>query len=361
MNSERAREIYNNLITNGVSSIQSYIANRKAEELFLDFKRSADDGNGKKLHDNDRKNLAKAISGFGNSEGGVIVWGVDCSKDSDGADVAKSEFPIENVDRFVSLLQAAVSGCTTPPHIGVENYAIKKDADSGFIVTLIPKSMNSPHQSIIDSKYYMRSGSSFSPVPHSVLVGMFGKRPQPWVFLMFSVGPAKINMRQDGSKEVLCQIGFMITNNGRGIARDSFLNVEIHGLPGKNCKSWFDWVDKTNWTGSFAFGFKLGIICNENFRIPPRNFAQPIILNVSLVPPFDKGMNIELKCGCEGSPSADFSLSNIKTEIERYYNEICSSVDLSKSQGLIGKLFSIKQGELKEESSLEPSNPANTG
>ena len=36
------------------------------------------------------KNLSKAISGFGNSEGGVLVWGVDCSRDLEDGDVAKA-------------------------------------------------------------------------------------------------------------------------------------------------------------------------------------------------------------------------------------------------------------------------------
>lgn len=349
MNTERANEIYNNIIKNGVGTIEGYIQTRRAEELFLDFKRSADNGKREKLHDNDRKNLAKAISGFGNSEGGVIVWGIDCSKDHDGADVAKAKFPIENVDRFVSLLQNSISGCTIPPHSKVENFGLKiPGQNNGYAITLIPKSLTAPHQSIFDYKYYMRAESNFSPVPHSILSGMFGRRPQPWVFLMFSVGPAKINIKGNGTKELLCQIGLMITNNGQGIARDSFLNTEIIKLPGSNCNAWFDWTDKTNWTGSFAFGFKLGLICNENFRIPPRNFAQPVVLNVTLLPPFENELKINLKCGCEGAEITDSTLENAIDKIKEYYDEIISLPNLKESQSLVGKLFGIKQEEIKE-------------
>ena len=112
---ERCLEIYERIKERGQAAIEEFIADRRSEDLFLDFKRSSDDGNGNRLSNNDRKNLAKAISGFGNSEGGVIVWGVDCSLDVDGADVAHTEVFINNPTRFSSLLQGVISGCTVPP------------------------------------------------------------------------------------------------------------------------------------------------------------------------------------------------------------------------------------------------------
>ena len=343
MKMDRAREIYNNIIQNGTSAINDYLITRKTEELFLDFKRSADNGKGKTLDSIDRKNLAKAISGFGNSEGGVIIWGIDCSKDCDGADVAKAKMPLDNVDRFVSLLQTAISGCTIPPHNGVENYGVKKGNDNkGYAITLIPKSLNSPHQDVIDSKYYMRAGSNFFPVTHGLLSGMFGRRPQPWVYLMFVVAPVEIKKRQDGIKELLCKIPLTIRNDGQSIARDSFLNAEIIRLPGNNCNAWFDGIDKTNWQANFIFFCKLGLICNENYRIAPSNFVEPVILNISIVPPFERDIKIDFKCGCEGAESTDFSLSNTVDKVLEYYNKIINLDNLNKSQGLVGKLLGIK-------------------
>lgn len=346
MKMDRAREIYNNIIQNGISAIDDYLIIRTTEELFLDFKRSADNGKGKKLDSSDRKNLSKAISGFGNSEGGVIVWGIDCSKDCDGADVAKAKMPLENVDRFISLLQNAILGCTLPPHNGVENYGVKEGNDNkGYAITLIPKSLNSPHQATIDLKYYMRTGSNFSSVTHGLLSGMFGRRPQPRVCLMLTVVPAKIKIRQDGTKELLCKIGIMIRNNGQAIARDSFLNAEIIRLPSTNCTAKFNCLDKTNWLGSFAFNFKLGLICNENYRIAPSNFAAPVILNISICPPFESDIKIDFKCGCERAESTDLSLSNTADKILKYYNKIINLDNLNKTQELVGKLLGIEFGK----------------
>jgi len=60
-----------------MSAIDDLVKNRSHEELFLDFKRSADNGNGERLYPTDHRHLADAISAFGNSEGGVIVWGLN--------------------------------------------------------------------------------------------------------------------------------------------------------------------------------------------------------------------------------------------------------------------------------------------
>ncbi|MFC1752675.1 helix-turn-helix domain-containing protein [Thermoproteota archaeon] len=349
MNKERAQDIFNNIKKKGMKAINDYILARKTEELFLDFKRSANEGQTDILHQNDRNNLAKAISGFGNSEGGVIVWGVDCAKDLDGADVAKAKIPIKNVERFTSLIEGAISGCTIPPHVGVENHSIKiKGKNEGYVVTLIPKSNNAPHQAIVKNQYYMRAGSSFVPIPHGILAGMFGKRPQPWVYLMFSTGPAKITQLPSGEKEVHCEIGLMLYNGGQGIARDTYLNAEIYDTPGKSGKTAFRPIDRDNWIGNFSFGYKLGVICKEGFRIAPNNLSQPIILEVFLLPPFSGDFKVRLKSGCADGAPHEMELHSTKKNIEETYDQILNATDLSNSQDLVSKLLGIEKGKIKE-------------
>jgi hypothetical protein len=104
---DRALELYRRVVAGGEAVIEE-IETRAVEELFLDFKRSADEGRSVVLHQNDRNNLAKAISRFGNSSGGIIIWGIDCSRDLDGADVARAKHPVANVARFLGNLQGAV-------------------------------------------------------------------------------------------------------------------------------------------------------------------------------------------------------------------------------------------------------------
>jgi len=149
----RAEDIFNDIVERGMDAIEDFLVSRKSEELFLDFKRSANDGQGETLDSGDWKNLSKAISGFGNSEGGVLVWGVSCGKVKERGDVPDALQPVTDVRRFVSLLEGAVSGCTVPPHTDVLSQAILSEGDTGFAITLIPKSLNTPHQSIQNTQY----------------------------------------------------------------------------------------------------------------------------------------------------------------------------------------------------------------
>ena len=99
----RAEDIYKRIEKGGEKALDELILTQQSEELFLDFKRSANSGNSTVLADKDRNNLAKVISGFGNSEGGVVVWGIECKRGIDGADLPKAKFPITNAKRFQSF------------------------------------------------------------------------------------------------------------------------------------------------------------------------------------------------------------------------------------------------------------------
>ena len=54
----RAEEIFEKIKRDGIVAVDEFFVQRQSEELFLDFKRSADNGEGTKLHENDRHNLA---------------------------------------------------------------------------------------------------------------------------------------------------------------------------------------------------------------------------------------------------------------------------------------------------------------
>jgi len=312
---DRCREIYDRIVTQGKSAIEGFIADRRAEELFLDFKRSSNNGSEPRLSDNDRRNLAKAISGFGNSEGGVIVWGVDCSSDKDGADVAKAIVALENPKRFVSLIQGAISGCSVPPHSGVENHVIEIEGGKGFVVTLIPKSNSAPHQMLPNKQYYIRSGSDFVPTPHDVLAGMFGRRPQPHVFHHFLLSVPKLE-----GDTLIVTFGVAVHNQGPGIASDVFLICLLQELPGPNCTMQFDPPDRTNWTGGWEFGRQISLISAPGYRLPPGANAQPLVVHLHLAPPFEHDLKISGSVGSGQSQKYEFLIENRANNIEQQYS-----------------------------------------
>lgn len=318
----RAQEIFDRINNEGMKAILGFIEDRKAEELFLDFKRASNDGKDKKFTEIDRKNLAKAISGFGNSEGGVIVWGIDCSRDQSGADVAKALIPIEDPEKFTSLLEGAISGCTIPPHSGVRNIFIKDSEDTGYVITLIPKSDATPHQSVVSKHYHIRAGSDFIPTPHDVLAGMFGRRPQPHVFHNFIL--ATPSMRNEALE---IGIGLMVHNEGPGIASDIFAICRNESLPGARCDLSMEIPDKTNWTGNYGFNRQLSLIGIPEYRLPPGSSSQPMILKLKLEPPFEEELRIFGRVGAGESRRYDFYIKGTAELVKQQYDEFLRKED----------------------------------
>ena len=295
----RAYDLFSRLEAEGESMLDELISDRKAEELFLDFKRSANDGKRHRLHPDDRKNLSKALSGFANSEGGVIIWGVDTQKLPDGVDVAQGKKPITEPQRFVAWLEQAISGRTVPPCPGVRNIVI----GNGFAATLVPKSDLAPHRSTTYNNYYIRAGSSFVPVTHDTLAGMFGRRPQPKLVHQFFVEPVALKAKQ-------ARITFKIALNvtGRAIARDLYIVLNIVD-PGEPSSLKYKFVAEGKFDYHHLYGVHTSVVSRPSFRLPPSGLIAPISVTLELSPPIRRGLQVSAVYGCEGSVPQRFERS----------------------------------------------------
>ena len=336
---ERAYDIFEKITKGGIESINGFIITRKSEELFIDFKRSADDGKGFTLNNKDRENLSKAISGFGNSEGGILIWGVDCSKCTDNADVANAKVPIQNAQRFLSWIENVISGCTIPPHTEVRNALILENGtDDGYIVTYIPKSNNSPHQVVGSSRYYIRAGSNFVPTPHAVLAGLFGKRPQPEIIYQFLYDTSK---KVNNSLPI--SFLFVIRNIGQSIARDIYLNATAWGKPSENSTIAFEIKDQINWEGHFLLGLEISILTKPGIRLAPQSSHTPLLTKLNLIPPFDTDLKIEFNYGCENGIPKYYQIELRIDELNALYFEASKPQETNEFKRLIDRLFSGTQ------------------
>jgi predicted HTH transcriptional regulator len=132
------------------------IDEQQEENVFLDIKLKTNPASSNLLKD-DKKNYAKALSGFSNTSGGVIIWGVDCRKNEEGVDGASEMVPIVQPKAFLGNLNSLISDAHTPINNGIRNILISmpNDSDKGFIVTYVPESSLPPHRA-----YYFNIFSS---------------------------------------------------------------------------------------------------------------------------------------------------------------------------------------------------------
>lgn len=314
----RAEELFYTIQTGGITAIEQFIQERRSEELFLDFKRSADDGNLKNLHVNDLNNYGRAISGFGNSSGGVIVWGIDCSDLGDGSDVARGKRPIEDPKRFVSWLEKKTSGRTLPAHSEVIHHAIEiPNSTKGYVITLIPKSDFAPHQEINSKCYLMRIGSNFEPVPHGILEGFFGRRIQAKIAHKFLVKSIKFKDHDN----IKIQLGISLRNEGRGLAKYAFLNADIITCPTKTVIS-LQPPSPENWISHFTLGISFTSVAREGVMMPPTSWMTPLIININLNSRIDKGIAIYCCCGSENSQPIHFELVCTLEELQACFSDV---------------------------------------
>src|SRR5208282_5504396 len=97
-------------------------------------------------------NLAKAVSGFANSDGGIVIWGVDTRRNTEGIDCAVAAPGLLDVARFVNKLNEYTRTVTSPSVTGVEHRAIMEAP--GFAITLVPASDSGFHMAKLGEDRY---------------------------------------------------------------------------------------------------------------------------------------------------------------------------------------------------------------
>jgi len=155
------------------------------ETEWLDFKGSPQPGDWLKI-------WSKALSAFGNTEGGVLIWGIDARTDpTTKVDCAGKLRLIDDPQRLKSDLLNAQHKATDPPVSGVviDAYEYGAEAPKGFVVCFIPESASKPIRADGEKNkpYLIRSGtSSVIPSP-SLLRSLFF--PQTKSKLQLAVRP----------------------------------------------------------------------------------------------------------------------------------------------------------------------------
>lgn len=345
----RAEDIFQKLVYFGEDAIDEFILNQQTEELFLDFKLAVSSGkNFTTLHRDDRRNLAKAISGFGNSEGGVILWGVECCRDQEVGDVARSKIKVKNVHRFLSWVENAISGCTIPSHNKVRNHIVSVDANGdGYLATYIPRCEIAPLMTTTNASIYIRSGSNNVPAPYSVIAGMFGRRPQPNVELM--VGNRSLEALENIDEDMLypnsidnppkeyVKISFSLQacNNSNVIARELYLSCHNQETGGEYNKVRF--LNYNQMDSIPGIEGQLNLITRPELRLPPRGIIRFCNVEVILSPFIEEDFILEGVIGADESAPKDFRIYIPKNKLRSFVARVIK--DEEDNSQLLNEFF----------------------
>jgi len=117
-------ETFENL---SLKQLRDYVARRQEEHLYLDFKLV---NNASLASTDDKRNLARVLSGFANSSGGLIIWGVVARLNGDGVDCATALKEIDRIELLLTRLNQ-LTGDGVDPTVQGANIALSTKQAKG--------------------------------------------------------------------------------------------------------------------------------------------------------------------------------------------------------------------------------------
>jgi hypothetical protein len=205
---EQATALYESIA--GIDAVRQLVTDRTKEGLYLEFKMKKHDDSAE-LDTSDARQFSRALSGFANSDGGLLIWGVETDKH----DCACALKPMSAVRDFEGRLKKSLLNAVQPFVDGVTMESIIEPdvAGSGYVKVLIPRSDKTPHRAMLaEREYFRRSTEGFYRLEHFDLEDAFGRRPHPVLLASFELRP---RLGDDPHEEVWVAL----RNEGRGMAR----------------------------------------------------------------------------------------------------------------------------------------------
>jgi hypothetical protein len=202
------------------SHIQELIDNAEAEGIHLECKAPATT----KLARDLRIHLAKGLSGFSNTDGGVIIWGVSTTKHAhSGLDVITQLEPMGSCIKFSQQIEKTIPSLATPAIYGAKVKIIKERAKDtkGIVIAYIPMIDGDPVQSNLDNKFYYRSGDGFQIAPYSMIKRLFAASETPDIYPTIPEG--LVIIKKDG----FWDIPIAVENRSSAIGEHVYATVRI--------------------------------------------------------------------------------------------------------------------------------------
>jgi hypothetical protein len=266
---------------NSFAEVQKFIANRTSEDEFLEFKGGRIDDNAVK------KYWSQALSGFANTGGGMVVFGVSTDRvaQPDGGraiDTAVAQDLLSNPNQLIQLLKDVRLSATTDLVQGVDYLPVVGTDGKGFAVCLVPEGNQKPYKAELDPSrnYFQRVGDNFVLLSHSLLRSLFYPRLAPKLKLFARVSDRKENM---------VEITFSVRNDGVATARDMAIAARM-SVPVRTTSNSNDW--RMHLIGEPALSFR----ANALHPLHPGDTITPFPIGVSQLeyPGFQLSLSVHM-------------------------------------------------------------------
>ena len=335
-----AEDLFRRIMADPKTEIEAMVKRRESEDTWLDFKAPDKEGGGwAKVRDL----FSKAVAGFGNTDGGVIIWGITTKKKKnlygDMVDAADGFSWIPDPVAVSSGLDNDVSRVTFPAHPGVVNKPLALwENESGVVVTYVPLCPHRPLQRALEGTkdFLMRAGDSFTDLPYQLLAGMFGRSPTPELrgrlAARFQYSDARI--RSSGARPRSSSIYLQVVveielfNAGLIAAHGAFVHLELSLLGAK--ETFVSDRQDLNWNFRRRPG-RMTAMAAERLIIAPsevytvRELVASYELSTSSRDYSDEcAVNVAILCGCEGAVPHRIRLCIPGTKFGAYDTEMQS-------------------------------------
>lgn len=219
-----AKKLYDSLGT--YNDLDNLLKEGQTEGLYLECK----DPRSPSVNQDIQVHLAKALSGFSNTNGGVLIWGISTIKRENELDVLNQINPIANCSIFLKTIEKKTPTLTVPMVSKYEVKLVKKKKSdaSGVVVAYIPPTTGDPVRSEKDNHFYFRSGDEFLEAPYEVIKKLFTSTKSPDIHV-------KINEKDVVLKEEnLFEIPVSIFNDSSAIGE--YITVSLEVLNEADCQ-----------------------------------------------------------------------------------------------------------------------------
>lgn len=307
------KKLIENIKKNGIEQIEKIVSqNEVGENFYLDFKKVSTDTNYKSLSENDKKNLSKAISGFSNTSGGILIWGV---KEEDKKFLTDY---ISDPEKFSSLINENIYSLSDPIQLNTDSFSISNTKGIGVVVTIIHESRGNPIQAnygTYKNRYFVRIGSSHQPANSDLVKMLFAKKHNEKLNTIWSVHEDILNTKINNIKDKI-KIVPVFFSKGDDLVKELWIQYNGHGI----------WVKDNGYLDIFE-SVSGGIIGNKilklknNETITPLTEISPMYIELDISNIDDSGIRINIMAGALNMQTKKIDIKINKLDMENFYEE----------------------------------------